>query len=1006
MAKIQIHRNRTKPTVVCEMPSALAACKDATGGNAYWYAHKSVATAHCNTGHAYSTEFTLTGIFKDETSGEITNLLKATQVVFDLDLVDVCMYGSVPNAGRLFPIMMARAKEFFNTNNIAIVYGTSMPKSQSSGSPYNVSNASEDLETFEEKKAINAAVMKAYLCSLSEAELKIMVGEVVEQHVKFVSSLLGGKLPTIITYSGTGYHMHYHLDDRDGWTADGVAVAIGTDEMLCNINEMKENYKKLNGAFNEKFGYMMDKALSQIGTAATRDIGSINDKHSGNHKTVAVLTPVDKDGKALSDISSRLRGADFNVPESASSANFQAKVNAARPGRPKKFVPKRIAADAEITLEVRGVLTPTTAEMLWEEWDNLFATSGGVVESDGKQKIKCRLDWVSNGSINAWCRLDPNNRDAGIMFILNVSKYSSVDPEAWHTDANGNTVGTWVYAGGYLSQLQRNDKGVALNNTHNQQIILTQEPRLAGKIRFNSRTNNVEVRGDLIASQHSAGNYRFGSLSSHSWMLLSDNTVEFINYILEQTLGSRANFDGLIRIIGMTARMFNSVDPAQEWIQSVQWDGVNRLDTWLPELLQMPTTHERYEAYAAYGRTAMLSIARLSFATEGNPVRINHMLVLHGHQAAGKSTLARTIAAVSYLGESYYSESELQFDRPADLALQLQGRMVAEVPEMNAFSKSDITSIKSFLTKGQEVQRTAYQRNAQTFQNTAFLIGTTNHRHMLNDSTGNRRFMMVDFDDSGLNGKRWNLSKLESELPQMYSEAYHRAVLGQGIPASRATHKIRYNGCFVEEWSLSVAEHAIQAEVNTAFETSTPEQDALLELLSDFVRSGKTKGVKLMDIAQQLKARYDVVIKSNNIVSQMLQNAGWTRYKSNGAALWKFESDDNDPKPTNDPHKETRREAPTEAPDFDAAPKSETKSVPKTAAKALKNITPGVKNFTGLSDDNLFERTLNGEFSHLDDRLGYFVNNIKTADASQKATLLETLRNYLTAKYVKTAATV
>lgn len=958
MAKIRV--NHQKPAVLCDMPSNLAAILAPNGGRAFGYASKNVGAMHLDSGVEYREDFTLTGIFRDETSGEVSNLLKATQVVFDCDLVDVAMHGNNPDGSRRFPKMMEDAQAFFAAQGVSTVYATSK-----TGTSHNVSDASADLAEFDKKKAINHAVMKAYLASLKPAQLKTIVMELLPEHLEFMAQQLNGVKPSVVNYSGTGYHLHYFLSDNDGWTQLGLEQLAedARDGLILNIEPMKLAYKRLNGQFKQKFGYSLDDKLSQIGTAATRDIGSQNTKHSGNIKVVESLYPVNAAGDALVDIDARLCGADFKlveVPEAEKHEEFKQKVKAAgRPvGRPKKFSPKKLNDDAQITLAVAGTQHTISVGELWEAWEELVSQGVVQVEKDGKQKLVCRLDWVSNGSLNAWCRKDPSNEKGGILFTLNVPKYDNVDPEAWNEDpATGNKVGHWVYTGGIMGLLEVNDKGRVLLNTNNIKTILENEPRLAGRIRYNTRANVVEVRGDLVAAQYSSGNYSYNSLDANMWLTIDDNSVEFINTVIEYYCGTRMNFDALNRAIGMVARMLKSEDPAQDWIASLKWDGKNRLDTWLPEVLRIAPTHPRYASYAAYGRVAMLSIARLTFSVKSAPVRIGSMLIFHGSQASGKSTLARTLAATHYLGETYFSESELQFNKPADLALQLQGKIVAEVPELDAFAKAEITAIKAFLTKGAEDQRTAYSRNMTRFQNTAFLVGTTNHRHILRDTTGNRRFMVVDFDDMGEPlGKRWDMPAFVKVIPQLYAEAHSRAVLGVGIPANRATNLNFYGGVSVEDWGLTPAETEVQADTNRAFETSTPEQDALTQVLNGFVEQGKIKNVKLTDVVQQLKLQFDVVIRSNNIISNTLQSCGWVRHKSGGLSVWSYAGSPETPKPEGDkptpptgggsdnsePRREPKPEAPKPAPsvapvqaDMFAEPQSEA-----TTQEPDMNFTP------------------------------------------------------------------
>jgi len=913
--------SHNRPAVVGPMPTHLAEMKDADGSPRFTYTGKSFSTFRVDSGTSLNDYFEVTGVFLDNSSLKRSNLVKATSVVFDCDLVDVVLDGTGADGNRFLPLFVARAKEFFAQHSITQVYTTSK------GEVINVNDASDSLdpEEFKAKLPATTAVIKAYLTYQPAPHLTQLVTELLPTHIAFISEQLNGKLPTIATYSGTGYHLHYFLDDNDGWGESGLSFAAEGQDAKANIDEMKVAYKKLNAAFGKKFGYTLDNKLSQIGTAATRNIGTINGKNARSPKTVAKLDLKDANGNPLTDENTRLTCADFVIPaakeeEAKSKPRDAAKKNkGGRPKKAKEFKPYVISGDETITIkDASGAEKTFTVEEVAEAWDQFkqmgLVTTETTGEWKGMEKLTpCRLDWISNSSLNAWVRKDPNDDRGALRFICDVQKYSHITPEAWHDkDGSGHLVGHWVYRGSLFSQLVLDEKGRVVVSGTNLFVILDRDPRFMGQIRTNTRLNRVEVSAKLHIEINNPNSFVARHIASDMWVPINDMHETYIGNALQESYFNRVvSTTWLHAQINLYANM-RGVDPVHTWIESVAWDGKNRLDTWLPELLNMPKTHENYKIYAAYGRTAMLSIVRATYTMPSDPVMFQTMLVFAGKQEDGKSTLAALLGAAQYVGREYFSESELAFDKPADLMAQLRGKMVAEIPEMASMTKHDMNTIKSFLTKGSESQREAYAKNRTLFDRATYFVGTTNQEICLKDPTGNRRFMVVNFYKDyhrGPNGERWDKPAMEAAIPQLYAEAYQRVVLGQHIPQTRKTHLSYYQGAVVEDWNLTQEERALQDELNLKFSPADVVNEAISEILERYIKNGQLT-LQSTSVMSELK-QADPTLKIGSLtLSNLLSQNGWSRRKTNGRMVWEYQGAVAKPKTTkaSKPKKEPRRE--------------------------------------------------------------------------------------------------
>lgn len=897
MSKININLDHSnKPHVICAMPAALAALTNEDGSPRFGYATKTFDSHHIDNGQRYVETFEITGVFKDNSSGAYNNLVKATQIVFDCDLVDVLMDGDSAKLGTPTAAESVQwAKDMLTSRFIETVHGGGGKKI-----------AVADADPSDLSKPQNRDIVKAALVSLPAEDLKARMLPFMHKHLDKMSEMLSGVVPTMINYSGTGYHLHYAIADSDGWTSDGIAMLpeAERDNKFANIVMMKAAYKGLNGAFKVEFGHSWDDKLSQIGTAATRNIGMQNRKNSQNVKLVEQMDVRDESGNARWSADSRITLNSFVVQAAQSgAAQSSAAASGAKrgPGRPAKQEhrnPVHISEEHQITyLDPKHGQLTISVDQLRSNWAEMV-DAGVITEREtfaGKTyaKLKVRLDWVSQGSLNSWVKVALDDEDVSLVFICDVANYAQHDDPAWW-DVNGKMVGHWIFKGGMWSKLERTEKGKILQSQHNLEIIVSLHPELMGKIRFNTRAGEdqgLEIRGDLYRSLFGAGYYFISAMTDKSWAAAPNAVVPRISKIVEDVIGHRPNQDALREAINEVANQ-NAVEPIHQWIQSTSWDGTHRLDNWLPEVLGLPRSHKNYGIYSAYGRVAMLSIVRTQYNLKDQTIGQQNMLILQGSQGCGKSTFAATLGLSYNVGRQYFSDSELNLNKPADLALQLAGKVVAEVPELDAMNKADNNTVKNLITRTEERQRTAYARFATTFIKTAFLVGTTNNRAILRDTTGSRRFLIVDFDDLPRDAhgitKRWDQPLLISIIPQLYAEAYQRVVLGQHIPAHRAAEVCLVNGSYVESWQLARHEALEQAEHNEGYDAVDTKLEVLRELLNGYYLAGTTAKVALSDVKARLKSQRDVEYRIDRELGNAMIQLGWVNYKTGGVMKWRI----------------------------------------------------------------------------------------------------------------------
>lgn len=114
------------------------------------------------------------------------------------------------------------------------------------------------------------------------------------------------------------------------------------------------------------------------------------------------------------------------------------------------------------------------------------------------------------------------------------------------------------------------------------------------------------------------------------------------------------------------------------------------------------------------------------------------VLILQGKQGYGKSSFFRILASQDWFDDSMGSAS----DRDERLKLHLV--WIVEWAELeNVFKRKDISQVKALITCRADLVRRPYDRSHENMKRVSVIVGTTNQKQFLADTTGNRRFWVI-----------------------------------------------------------------------------------------------------------------------------------------------------------------------------------------------------------------------------------------------------------------------
>ena len=209
--------------------------------------------------------------------------------------------------------------------------------------------------------------------------------------------------------------------------------------------------------------------------------------------------------------------------------------------------------------------------------------------------------------------------------------------------------------------------------------------------------------------------------------------------------------------------------PVQEYFDSLQWDGVPRLGTWLQTYCGADSQDSTY--LSTIGTMWLVAAVRRIFEPG---TKFDHMLVLEGKTSIGKSGVFRILSTFGRdIEESYFCESVSMndIDKPHALVI-LQGKLMVEFAELDGMDKITDNALKRWITKQVDEIVKKYSNYQTKYPRQFVLGGSTNDDVWLRDSTGNRRYWPVKCVSVDTVGLKHDREQLWAEAVRLHKDGY------------------------------------------------------------------------------------------------------------------------------------------------------------------------------------------------------------------------------------------
>lgn len=304
----------------------------------------------------------------------------------------------------------------------------------------------------------------------------------------------------------------------------------------------------------------------------------------------------------------------------------------------------------------------------------------------------------------------------------------------------------------------------------------------------------------------------------------------------------------------VTVAQSHGIHPVRSYLRSLEWDGVERLDSWLATYAGTANT-----PYAkAIGCWWMISaVARIMEPG----CKADHVLILEGIQGAGKSTL------FSVLAGPWFCDSTIELGNK-DAYQVLKGRWIIELAELDSLNRADAARAKAFFTSPNDTYRPTYGRNVVTVPRQCVFCGTVNHSQFLRDETGNRRYWPI------LTGIM-DIGRLYDDRDQLWAEALVKYESGvrwwpQGPDEDRMCTEEQQRREFSDEWELVISRWLAGPDVVAL--TKDPGYVSAADVLK-MALVMEAKGWTTTDMMR---------------VGRCMQRLGWVKFRPPGGNFWAF----------------------------------------------------------------------------------------------------------------------
>lgn len=374
----------------------------------------------------------------------------------------------------------------------------------------------------------------------------------------------------------------------------------------------------------------------------------------------------------------------------------------------------------------------------------------------------------------------------------------------------------------WRGDLDQNDNGQTYPTSANAMLILANDEPLAAMLGYDAFTSQHLIMRAPPSPQ--AGMLPMPGPYPRPWG--SEDVTLTLGYM--QRVWSRKFNVQCVEAAMLAEARHRPFHPVCDWLEGLRNAGKHRLDTWLCKAFGCPDD----DYHRAIGAKFLIAAVR---RVRHPGTKFDTMPVLEGAQGIGKSTACKVL-----FGEHWFTDSIPEDLASRDAALALLGVWLLEFGEIEHLIRSELETIKAFLSRSTDRYRPPYAKSYVERPRQGVLIGTTNAEDYLRDSSGNRRIWPIKCRFADVD---W----IAANRDQLWAEAAARENAGESIWLDDTDARAAAGRAQAHRMSEDVWTERIQQRLSGALEVRIP--DILDEtLLIPRERQGKSQEMRVANI--------------------------------------------------------------------------------------------------------------------------------------------------------------
>lgn len=275
-------------------------------------------------------------------------------------------------------------------------------------------------------------------------------------------------------------------------------------------------------------------------------------------------------------------------------------------------------------------------------------------------------------------------------------------------------------------RLEVDKKGTLVKSLKNASILLEYDPEICNLFAYDEFSEMPVLKRTPFWRTFNIRAESEDCRNIQTYAEMTDVDESYLRLYFEEKYGFDAR--AVLSDALLIAEHKNAFHPVREYLNSLKWDGVPRLERIFIDCFGVEDSLYAREV----GLKFFVGAVRRVFIPAS---KMDYIPVLVSEEGLGKSKFVRRMAKL-WGSDTFYT-----FNGSKEAYEQLRGVWIMEIPELNGVQNRSANGRKAFVTKGEDRYRGAFLKYTKTYKRQCVFIASSND--------------VIFLDDPSEDGRRW-----------------------------------------------------------------------------------------------------------------------------------------------------------------------------------------------------------------------------------------------------------